>query len=46
VAGKHDWPADNIPVQVLPNHFVVFVSFEGHFEEPKEVGRNRPSAFA
>jgi hypothetical protein len=37
VAGKHDWPADNIGKEPRQNHFVVFVSFDGRFEEPKEV---------
>lgn len=37
VAGKHDWPADNIKDEPRRNHFVVFVSFEGQFEEPKAV---------
>jgi hypothetical protein len=37
VAGKHDWPADNIAGDVRANHFVVFVSFEGRFDDPKVV---------
>jgi len=39
VAGKHDWPADNIPDKIRNNHFIVLVSFEGHFDDPKEVPR-------
>lgn len=35
VAGKHDWPADNIDKELRPRHFVVFVSFNGKFDDPK-----------
>jgi hypothetical protein len=31
VAGKHDWPADNIPVAPARSHFLVLISFEGRF---------------
>jgi hypothetical protein len=37
VAGKHDWPADNIGAEAKPRHFVVFVSFEGEFSNPEKV---------
>lgn len=33
VAGKHDWPADNIPRVALGSHFLVLVSFEGRFAD-------------
>ena len=36
VAGKHDWPADNIDMEPKTGHFVVLVSFEGKIGEPKE----------
>jgi hypothetical protein len=35
VAGRHDWPADNISSVPRERHFVVFVSFEGKFEDPR-----------
>ena len=37
VAGKYDWPADNINPVLRERHFLVFVSFEGKFEDPREV---------
>lgn len=37
VAGKHDWPADNIGEEAKRNHYVVFVSFEGKFDDPRVV---------
>jgi hypothetical protein len=35
VAGRYDWPADNISSVPRERHFVVFVSFEGKFEDPR-----------
>lgn len=37
VAGKYDWPADNIPETPKDRHFLVFVSFEGKFDDPTEL---------
>lgn len=37
VAGKWDWPADNIDRKINPRHFLVFLSFEGKFGDPREV---------
>jgi len=34
VAGKHDWPADNIQPVDSQRHFFVFVSFEGRIGDP------------
>lgn len=34
VAGKHDWPADNVVLPEHNRHFVVLVSFEGHIRDP------------
>lgn len=39
VAGKHDWPADNIGKSPRSRHFVVFLSFEGKFDDPKATPR-------
>jgi hypothetical protein len=41
VAGKWDWPADNIAVNADPRHFLILLSFEGRFREPRAV----PSAW-
>jgi hypothetical protein len=35
VAGKWDWPADNIRQTVKGRHFLVFVSFEAKFSDPR-----------
>jgi hypothetical protein len=35
VAGRYDWPADNISVTPRERHFLAFVSFEGKFEDPR-----------
>ncbi len=35
VAGKYDWPADNIRTSSNHRHFIAFVSYEGSFREPK-----------
>jgi hypothetical protein len=37
VAGKYDWPADNISLMPRKRHFFAFVSFEGKFEDPRAV---------
>ncbi len=34
LAGSYDWPADNIKVRDNPNHFYIFLSFEGKILEP------------
>jgi hypothetical protein len=34
VAGKHDWPADNLRVPEHGRHFLVLVSFEGRILDP------------
>ncbi len=34
VAGRYDWPADNIPDDPLTSHFIVLVSYEGRIREP------------
>jgi hypothetical protein len=34
IAGKYDWPADNIREPKSRNHFVVLVSYEGRIEDP------------
>jgi hypothetical protein len=34
VAGKHDWPADNILATPNHRHFIAFVSYEGAFPNP------------
>lgn len=35
VAGRYDWPADNIHTFQDPNHFYVFMSFEGKIADPQ-----------
>jgi len=37
VAGKFDWPADNILPQEGRLHFVVLVSYEGRIDDPSAV---------
>lgn len=40
VAGRWDWPADNIRKPAKPRqHFLVFVTYEGLFAEPKVIPR-------
>lgn len=40
VAGRWDWPADNIRKPAKPRqHFLVFVTYEGSFAEPKALPR-------
>ena len=34
VAGKHDWPADNLTTTQPDRHHVVLVSYEGKIAEP------------
>jgi len=34
LAGPYDWPADNIKVLNNPNHFYIFLSFEGKISDP------------
>ena len=34
LAGPYDWPADNIKDTGNPNHFYVFLSFEGKISNP------------
>jgi hypothetical protein len=34
VAGRYDWPADNIHDFINPNKFYVLVSFEGNISDP------------
>ena len=34
LAGRYDWPADNIKVLDSPNHFYIFLSFEGKISDP------------
>jgi len=34
VAGKYDWPVDNIRKTSDYTHFVVFISYEGEIENP------------
>jgi len=34
LAGPYDWPADNIKVFDNPNHFYIFLSFEGKISDP------------
>jgi hypothetical protein len=34
VAGKHDWPADNLTTTQPDRHYVVLVSYEGKIAEP------------
>src|SRR5262245_46221005 len=35
VAGRHDWPADNVETE-RDGHFVALVSFEGHIDDPQK----------
>lgn len=35
VADQYDWPADNIKVFNNPNHFYIFLSFEGKIFDPQ-----------
>jgi hypothetical protein len=37
VAGRHDWPADNVKVPNHDRHFIVLVSFEGRIADPAHV---------
>jgi hypothetical protein len=40
VAGSWDWPADNIRKPAKPRqHYLVFVTYEGSFAEPKTLPR-------
>src|SRR2546428_14038014 len=40
VAGRWDWPGDNIRKPAKPRqHFLVFVTYEGGFAEPKTLPR-------
>ena len=32
---QYDWPADNIRLPVLSNHFYVFLTFDGKISDPK-----------
>jgi len=34
LADRYDWPADNIKVLNNPNHFYIFLSFEGKISDP------------
>lgn len=34
VADPYDWPANNIKVLQTPNHFYIFLSFEGRISDP------------
>jgi len=34
LAGPYDWPADNLRVFDRPNHYYVFLSFEGRILDP------------
>jgi hypothetical protein len=34
VADPYDWPADNIKIFDDPNHFYIFLSFEGKISDP------------
>jgi hypothetical protein len=34
LAGRYDWPADNINIKVTRQHFYVLVSFEGKINDP------------
>jgi len=34
VAARYDWPADNIKIINNPNHFYIFLSFEGKISDP------------
>jgi hypothetical protein len=35
VAGRWDWPADNVRLRERTRHFLVLVSFEGQIRDPK-----------
>ncbi|HKJ63515.1 MAG TPA: hypothetical protein VKA94_16210 [Hyphomicrobiales bacterium] len=35
VAGSYDWPADNIPRESRPSHFVVLVTYNGRITQPE-----------
>jgi hypothetical protein len=37
VAGKWDWPADNISETPKPRHFLIFVSYEGKFDDVNQL---------
>ena len=37
VAGKYDWPADNIHDFVKANQFYIFLSFEGRISDPQKI---------
>jgi hypothetical protein len=34
LAGAYDWPADNLRILDKPNHYYVFLSFEGKISDP------------
>lgn len=34
IAGKYEWPADNLATTSPDSHFVVLVSFEGEIDDP------------
>jgi hypothetical protein len=34
IAGRDDWPINNFMDGVLPDHFLVLVSYEGHIDDP------------
>ena len=34
LAGRYDWPADNLKIFDRPNHYYVFLSFEGRISDP------------
>ena len=36
VAGKHDWPVDNVKLPTPRSHFFVLVSFEGGIGDPEQ----------
>jgi hypothetical protein len=37
LAGRYDWPADNIKPSTDKRHFIVLLSIEGHINEPQQV---------
>ena len=34
VAGRHDWPVDNVKLASPANHFIALVSYEGKIDQP------------
>jgi hypothetical protein len=34
LAGPYDWPADNVTIFDKPNHYYIFLSFEGKISDP------------